>query len=189
MERQLVICRHTQTDHNFQRRYTGQMNIPVNTTGRKQAQRLADRIAELPGICGILSSDLRRTMYLAKAIGHRTGFTPIALPALREVALGTLEGLTKKEVAARHPGTTFRTSDPQFDFRAVGGEQARDVIRRQLQALQRAETLFASAAAGQMARVIVVGHGTALRLLFRDHLRLIGSLHEQGDCQEVVWKM
>lgn len=186
MERRLVLCRHTQTDHNKEGRYTGQMDVSVNETGQRQAQLLAPQVAALPGVCGILSSDLQRTKYLATLIGQQTGYSPIFLRGLREVALGSLEGLTKAKVVASHPDLTFRTSNPRFDFQRVGGETAGMVIQRQIQALRHANNLFAGAT-GSIARVVVVGHGSALRLLFGYHLQLFGQLHEQGHYQEVDW--
>ena len=36
-------------------------------------------------------------------------------------------------------------------------------------------------------RVVLVGHGTAMRLVFRDTFGLIKELHQQGECQEVIW--
>lgn len=185
--RRIIICRHTQTDHNVERRYTGQMDVQVNQIGRAQAAHVAQQIARLPGIRAVLSSDLQRTRYLAATIGRLTGRQPVLLPGLREVALGTLEGCTKAEVVARYPDPTYRTSNPKFDFRGDGGEDAGAVIRRQINALQAMAPLLVTSSRNQTARLVVVGHGTALRLLFRDHLGLIDRLHEQGEYQEVPW--
>ena len=51
----LILWRHGQTDYNLQGRIQGQVDIPLNDTGRQQAQRAADGIAALgppPRWCG-----------------------------------------------------------------------------------------------------------------------------------------
>lgn len=187
MTHRLVIVRHTQTDDNVARRYSGQYDVELNLTGKKQAIDVSKRIVGLGNICAVASSNLSRAMFLGDRIGSRAGVVTRALPELREAGLGRLERLTRDEFPARYQGDMYRTSRPDFDFTEVGGESAQQVIERYLRGLhimRRQLELH-----GPNGRLVVVGHGTALRLVFRDHFGAIDKLHEQGDFQELDWPL
>jgi probable phosphoglycerate mutase len=186
MKRRVVIARHTQTSHNLARILSGQMDVPVNDTGARQADRVAQQIAALDGIVGVTGSDLRRTVHLGKKIGRRVNLPYIQNSQFREVGLGSLEGLRREEFPAQYQNDQFRTALPGFDFRPVGGENADQVVARYLEGMRAAERFF-DGATGNVARLVIIGHGTALRLVFRDHFGLISKLHEQGEFQEVDW--
>ena len=51
----IYIFRHGQTDYNMSRRVMGQLDIPLNETGRTQAIELANKISEEPTNCTNLS--------------------------------------------------------------------------------------------------------------------------------------
>lgn len=184
----VVLCRHTQTDHNVRRIFSGQLDVPLNSTGIGQANTLAPRVAGLGGICIVLGSNLQRAAYLAERIGKLAGVRVKLTPDLREASVGQLEGLTRAQFPQKCQGEKFHTSNPDFDFRSVGGERAADVIERQLRALRRAEP-YLELSGAQTARVVVVGHRTALRTLFQHRLGVIRELHEQGDYQEIAWPL
>ena len=188
MDWRLVLCRHTQTDHNLGRVYSGQLNVPLNQTGMAQVDTLAPQVASLGGICAVLSSDLTRAATLGHRIRDIAGVRLRLLTDLREASIGRLEGFTREEFPQKFQGDRYRTSNPAFDFTDVGGESAERVIARQLRALRVAQ-YYLELSGMDVARVVVVGHGTALRLLFRDHFGLIEALHEQGEYQEVPWPL
>lgn len=95
----LLLIRHGQTDWNLEQRFQGQSDIPLNETGRKQVQALAERLAA-EQFDAIYSSDLQRAAETAKIICvsqiHRD-------PRLREVHFGDWEGLTYDEIKAKYP--------------------------------------------------------------------------------------
>lgn len=186
MSRRIVLCRHTQTQHNIRRIYTGQLDIPLNRTGISQANSLAANIAALDGICVVLSSDLQRAAYLANGIGRLANAPVRLLRGLREASVGRLEGSTWAQFPHKYRDWQFQTINSSFDFGKAGGERAVAVIERQLLAL-RAAIPYLKLSTAPITRVVVVGHGTAFRLLFRDRLQLIDELHEQGSYQEVPW--
>lgn len=186
---ELIVCRHTQTDHNSQRVYSGQIDIELNDTGRKQANTLADEIVGLANqvadgglIRAIVSSDLQRAAYLARAIGARIGVTPQLTPDLREVHIGSMAGMVREEALKRFPEERHKTANPHFDFTDIGGEDAHTVLRRQHAVLDMLRETY-----GHGQCFVVIGHGTALRLLFKEDLGLIDKLHDQGDFQKVVY--
>lgn len=95
----LLLIRHGQTNWNLEQRFQGQSDIPLNETGRKQAQALAERLTT-EQFDAVYSSDLQRATETASII-RRSGFQPDT--RLREVHFGDWEGLTYNEIKAKHP--------------------------------------------------------------------------------------
>jgi broad specificity phosphatase PhoE len=165
---------------------SGQIDVQVNQTGAAQADNLARQVATLDGIVGVVGSDLKRTTHLGTKICRQVRKPYASDTRFREAGLGRLEGLRREEFPEEYRTDQYRTSLPTFDFTPVDGESAPQVVARYLAAMQTANRFF-SDGRGDVARLVIVGHGTALRLVFRDHFRLIDKLHEQGEYQEVNW--
>lgn len=70
----LILWRHGQTDYNSQGRIQGQVDVPLNETGRDQARRAAEDIAAL-GPTRIVSSPLIRARDTAEALASLTGLS------------------------------------------------------------------------------------------------------------------
>ncbi len=87
----IYIVRHGQTDWNIEHRIQGQSDIPLNDTGRKQADILSNKIKSL-NINRIISSDLSRTMETAQIANQHTHFPIQSDRRLREFNYGDLEG-------------------------------------------------------------------------------------------------
>jgi probable phosphoglycerate mutase len=146
-----VLWRHGQTIWNFENRFQGQTDIPLDDTGVAQAERAGRLLAALRPDA-IFASDLTRATSTAAPLARITGL-PVSLDKdLRERHGGEWEGLTGPEIRARYPAE-FKTWAPP------GGETAAAVADRVFAALERiVETLPAGALA------VVVSHGAALRL-------------------------
>lgn len=183
----LIICRHTQTDDNAQRIYTGQNNVFLNETGEAQADALADRLAIFDRVVAVVASDLWRTTEVARRIATRLGLIPILMPDLREVDVGKMSGLLKIEAVERYPGEHHRTSLPHFDFTDIGGESNTAVVARYERALGYIVNRFGEPFLEDAPHVILVGHGTALTRVFAQQHRVIEKLHAQGEFQEFLW--
>lgn len=96
------IIRHGQTDWNLQGRWQGNADIPLNDTGRMQAQRLARQLRRRQIRFDILySSDLLRAWETATLIADALEVDPAPLPTLREIDVGAWSGLTRDEVMTR----------------------------------------------------------------------------------------
>jgi broad specificity phosphatase PhoE len=147
----LVLWRHGQTVWNFEDRFQGQTDIPLDETGEAQAERAARLLAALRPDA-IFASDLTRAASTAAPLARITGL-PVTLDKdLRERHGGEWEGLTGPEIRSRYP-VEFQTWSPP------GGETATGVADRVHGALERiVETLSPGALA------VVVSHGAALRL-------------------------
>ena len=147
----LVLWRHGQTVWNFEDRFQGQTDIPLDETGVAQADRAARLLAALRPDA-IFASDLTRATSTAAPLSRLTGL-PVSIDKdLRERHGGAWEGLTGPEIRARYP-EEFRTWSPP------GGETAGAVADRVHGALGR---IIETLAPGALA--VVVSHGAALRL-------------------------
>jgi broad specificity phosphatase PhoE len=92
----LLLVRHGETDWNADGRLQGQTDRPLSDFGRRQAQQLADELAE-EELEAIYASDLSRARQTAEILGGRLGLAIVLDPDLREKDWGTWEGLTAIE--------------------------------------------------------------------------------------------
>jgi len=127
----LYLARHGETDWNRQQRWQGQTDIPLNSTGRAQAQRLAHKVAHL-GLTHVYASDLSRARQTGQIIAEHLGLPPVeAFSDLRERNFGVFEGLTRVECETQYPDhwKAYRS-----DRRVMppGSEPHQDVIDRML---------------------------------------------------------
>ena len=98
----LYLIRHGQTDWNVAGKIQGCHDIPLNATGKRQAEYLAEGMSRRP-VTHIFSSPQKRALETAQAIAGRQGVGVTALSGLREVEFGGWEGLTWKEIEAKDP--------------------------------------------------------------------------------------
>jgi broad specificity phosphatase PhoE len=92
----LLLVRHGETDWNAERRWQGHADVPLNERGRDQAERLAEEL-ENARVDAVYSSDLSRARETAEIVGARLGVPVVLDPALREIDVGSREGLTWPE--------------------------------------------------------------------------------------------
>lgn len=161
----LLAIRHGETAWNRETRIQGHLDIPLNSRGLAQAQRLGLALQD-EAIDVIYSSDLTRARQTAEAVAARTG-APLRLDArLRERCFGLFEGRTWTEIAARWPEQSERWRRRDLDFAAEGGETLNDFYRRCVSVVEE----LAQAHPGQT--VAVVAHGGVMDCLYRAGSRL-----------------
>lgn len=148
--------RHGQVPQVVPRRFLGQRDVPLDAEGVHQALRAAKFLAE-ETIDAAWSSDLLRTRATAEAVLAPHGIMAEADPLLREISLGSWEGLTVEEVRRQYPGEYERRGQTMADYRTPGGESFRDVQGRAVRFLSRLESCSGT--------VLVVAHGGFNRTL------------------------
>ena len=160
---ELWLVRHGETDWNAAGRAQGHEDIPLNSSGIAQAQRLAARLAG-QHFDAVVSSDLSRASETARAVASSLAGQPqVQLDSRwREQHLGVIQGLTHADTVAR--GWTY----PRTPLEAWEGAESRVQLMERVRA-PLAE-LFAAHAGG---RVLVVSHGGTLRAAVQ---LLIGDL-------------
>jgi alpha-ribazole phosphatase len=154
----LVVVRHGETASNAERRFTGQMDVPLNALGERQARAVAQALAQ-ERFDRIVASDLLRARQTAQAIAS-VRLAPVELdPDVREIALGAWEGLTRGEVRERYPADLARWDANDQEHAPPGGETVAQLAARVERAMERA---CRAQAAG---RVLWVTHGGVIGVL------------------------
>lgn len=172
----ISLVRHGQTDWNLAKRIQGSSDIPLNDTGREQAEATGRALAG-GSYDAIYASPLSRASETASIIASHTGLdAPLPLPEVAERSYGDAEGLTGAEILARWPEGT-----------PVPGRESRDeVVERALPALLELGERH------QGESVIVVSHGGVIGSLVRhvtDHaLPGPGEVIPNGSVHEFVYE-
>ncbi|HLS13570.1 MAG TPA: histidine phosphatase family protein [Beutenbergiaceae bacterium] len=155
MTASVVFWRHGQTDYNAQGRLQGQVDIPLNDTGRAQAAAAAPTLAQVQPV-QIVSSDLARARDTAQELEDRTAVAVSTDERLRERAFGDWEGLTHEQIEAGWP-QTFQHWRAGGHPEGIGAELRAEVGRRVAE-------VATEVAAGhpEGTAVVLVAHGAAI---------------------------
>jgi probable phosphoglycerate mutase len=170
---ELIVIRHGETDWNRQHRFQGQIDVPLNSAGRAQAERLAHRLAR-ECFDVVVASDLQRAQATAQtAAGGRSIEVD---PLWREQAFGVLEGLDAPTIAQQHPELWAQWLRHDADYALPGGgESVRTFYDRVLRGVAR----VVRAHAGRC--IAVFTHGGVLDMLWRAAQKL--PLHGARACE------
>ncbi len=102
MTTHLILIRHGQTEWNREERFRGRVDIPLNETGKEQAQKIAARLANDP-IDAIYSSPLQRALQTARPLADFKHLQVQTEPGLNDISFGALEGLKVEEARQAFP--------------------------------------------------------------------------------------
>jgi probable phosphoglycerate mutase len=102
MTARLIFVRHAEPAAEVADRIYGRLDPDLSSRGRAHADDLASSLALEP-ITAVYSSPLRRASATAAPLAERLGLETIAMPGLREIDFGELEGLSVAEAVERHP--------------------------------------------------------------------------------------
>jgi len=162
----ICMVRHGETAWNAEGRVQGQLDIPLNDTGRAQARATAAALAGRD-FTAIYCSDLMRVRQTAEPSARRLALPVVYTAELRERHYGMFETLTYVEVREKFPTeyARFRDKDPEFDFQ--GGESLRAFNERSLKAVG---DLIGR---HQGEQILVFTHGGVLEMVYR-HARAVG---------------
>ncbi len=154
----VVLWRHGRTAYNAAMRLQGQVDIPLDDVGHRQAATAAAALAATVTVDAIVVSDLGRARATAAHLGARAGREPVVDVRLRERAFGLWEGLTGEEIAAEWAA--------EFDvWRSGGDPQGVDAETRAQVAARMVEGIEEHASALEPSQTLVaVSHGAAITL-------------------------
>jgi probable phosphoglycerate mutase len=157
----ILAIRHGETAWNVDTRIQGHLDIPLNDTGRWQAQRVARALAARDPIHAVYSSDLQRAHQTAHAIASASGAPLATHTGLRERGFGIFEGKTYVEIEQTWPEESERWRQREPHWAPPGGEslvQVRERITRTLREI-------AARHPGQ--QIVLVAHGGIMDQLYR----------------------
>jgi probable phosphoglycerate mutase len=153
----ILLARHGETDWNRDNRFQGHADPPLNESGRTQAAELSAALADEP-LAAAYSSPLRRAFETAEIVAAPHGLGPVPMDALREVDVGSWQGLTRAEVEQRFPKQYARWLDYEAGWE--NGESYEEMGRRVIAGL------LELAAAHEGERILAVSHGGPVRAAY-----------------------
>jgi broad specificity phosphatase PhoE len=151
----IYLIRHGETDWNLEQRYQGQQDIPLNSTGIKQAQLIAENLNG-HHYSALYSSDLTRAFQTAQEIAKKVKLSITTHPALREINQGEWEGKFIKDVFATSGDEVQAIYQNPYTVRKPGGESIGEVAERMYAYLDHL------AEKHDQQTIIVVSHGLAV---------------------------
>jgi probable phosphoglycerate mutase len=160
----IYFLRHGQTDYNAARRLQGELEIPINATGRAQAQRCGGLLNELIGDKGrfdFVASPLLRARQTMEIVRQAMSLPPEGYRTddrLKEISFGAWGGLTWPEIEARDPVNYARRKADRWNEAPPGAQSHRDTYEIVMQWL----------ASVTSDSVVVAHHGTSRYL--RGHI-------------------
>lgn len=178
----LVIVRHGETMWNRKKRVQGWAPVSLTDKGQRQAEAVAETIADRYAVDRVVSSDLRRTLETARPIGRAVSREPTPDRRWRERHFGVLQGLGYSELFVGYPEFTLtEVGYTSVEACPEGGESLHEQRDRVLGA---ATALVDDMAADET--VVVVTHGGPLYLLLGwiKELDIMATImdQEQGNC-------
>ena len=137
----LLLVRHGITQHNLNGQYTGQTDAPLSDLGERQIKAVGKYLAQ-EKVDVIFSSDLQRARDTAREIARHHDLPVLEDPDLREISMGTWEGLTPEQIKARDlESWKYVRSDPARHA-PPGGESFLQLHARAARALQRCQEQY-----------------------------------------------
>jgi alpha-ribazole phosphatase len=166
----IYLVRHGQVEGHEEKRYNGQVNVPLTQLGREQSGRVCDCLGKHP-LDAVYSSDLDRSRYCAELIAEAHGLSVSAHESLRELHIGDWEGRTWAELQEAYPDDWRARMQDLVNFQVPGGESLQDAADRIRPTIQNILAKHPGA------DVALVAHGGVNRIILLD---AIGAPLEQA---------
>ncbi len=158
----IYLVRHGETDWNRDKRFQGQTDIPLNQTGRDQAQLIIPYMSRLK-IETVFSSNLSRAVETAEIATADLKLHIQKDTRLRETNIGEAEGLTFDDLEQKYGvdgiGRWRSYEERQLDFKYPKGETKREMMFRIR------EVILEIAQTSNRQNIAVFAHGMVMRAL------------------------
>lgn len=158
IEQKLIyLVRHGEIEATPGKRFVGQIDLPLNEKGVKQAELLQQQLS-CASLKGIFCSDLQRSQQTAQLIAekHRTDISVVK--ELREIKLGEWEGKLFEEIYRTYPTEFKRRGEDIVHYNPPGGESFYDLHQRVIAA-------FNNIVANTKGNILIVGHAGVNRMI------------------------
>ena len=179
----IYLVRHGQVEGFEEKRYNGQVNVPLTTVGEQQSQRICDFLSNVI-INAVYSSDLDRSRYCAELIAAGHGLKNVADPGLRELHIGDWEGRTWAELQEAYPDDWRARLENLVNYKVPGGESLQD-------AADRIRPRVRSAIESHQGKtIVIVAHGGVNRIVLLDAmdapLEQAFSIEQDYGCVNII---
>lgn len=179
----IFLFRHGQVEGHEEKRYNGQVNVPLTSLGREQSGRVRDYLNGI-SLDAVYSSDLDRSRYCALLIAEAHNLDVVTDASLRELHIGDWEGRTWSELREAYPDDWQARLKDLVNFQVPGGESLQDAANRIRPSLRR---IIKRHMGGNVA---LVAHGGVNRIILLDAigapLQQAFSLEQDFGCVNIV---
>jgi len=156
----VVVVRHGETDWNLNGRMQGHAPVPLNETGRAQADRVGRYLASEYAFDRVVSSDLLRTRQTAERVLEHVGDVPVSFDsAWRERDLGVYQGLSYGDIHERFP--EFALGEAAVEAASEVPESGESLLQMRDRVVEGWDEVIG----GEEETVLVVTHGGPIYLL------------------------
>lgn len=132
----MLLVRHGETDWNRQGRFQGQIDVPLNDTGRSQGGKAANFLHPVCLDAAYTSSMARPRETAEIILQHHPHLSLQALDDLREISHGEWEGLYTADIEDGYPGLLQQWQAAPETVQMPGGENLQQVWERSIRAWQ-----------------------------------------------------
>lgn len=153
---ELILIRHGETESNTRMTYLGRTDIPLNSRGLRQVNRMAQVFMQ-EQVDGLYASPLKRAMETAQAICKYQKQKIIRVEDLCERDFGIWDDLEYTEIRERYPAEHDAWVQDWINYKIPRGESAREVYERNAHAISEILSRHESG------RIIVVTHLGCIR--------------------------
>jgi probable phosphoglycerate mutase len=178
----LWVVRHGETEWNRERRLQGRFDSPLTELGRSQARGAAAILLRLLGPepdVDLIVSPRGRAVATATFIADALRLLPRIDERLVEATMGAWDGLTRAEIAARHPALDLDTVDLRLQ---APGAETLAALRARVDAfladLDRPTIAVTHGLCGQMLRGVYLGLDDAAARRLPDRQDVIFALQD-----------
>jgi phosphoserine phosphatase len=158
---EILLVRHGETNWNTADRLQGQRDIPLNSTGCRQAESVADHLSKTT-IDRAYSSPLLRASKTAQILLGDRKITLNLIPNLQEVNHGDWEGCTNAELQTTHPYEYYLWKNNPLACRKPNGETIEELADRAVRSWQ---TIVQESTTAGCQTVLVVAHKVTIQTI------------------------
>ncbi len=175
MKTRLIFVRHAEAEGNIKRLFHGWTDGYITEKGKKQAEKVAERLKSFR-IDALYSSSLSRALKTAEYISRAKRLPIIRTDKLREINGGAWEGVPWEDLPSRWPEEYDSWENCPHLLKMPDGESMEEFMERLLKEVKR----IIENNKGKT--VCIVTHGTAIRVLMTHFLG-----YRQEDMINVPW--
>ena len=153
----LYLMRHGAIETTEEKRFVGQIDIPLSLNGRKQSEWQGQQLKDIP-FSRVWCSDLKRACETAAIVLRDRGIAILPAPELREIDLGQWDGMAMSRIRNQFPDIWQARGEDIGNFRPPGAESFADLQ-------QRVVPFIRSIVAQSSDNTLIVTHAGVIRVL------------------------
>ncbi|MEE8470427.1 MAG: histidine phosphatase family protein [Dehalococcoidia bacterium] len=132
-----ILVRHGETEWNREERFRGRADLPLNSTGVRQAEAAALNLRDRD-VAAIYSSPLKRSAETAGILSGKLSLPVEIAEGLVDIDFGRWQGLSAGEASGQDSELYARWLESPHEVRFPGGESLEDVRKRVVTAVDEA---------------------------------------------------